>query len=44
MSDMKIYDYACIYKLESADGTQAYYGSTKDFKKRLYEHKSARNV
>ena len=39
MSD-KIYDYACIYKLESADGSKVYYGSTKNFKKRMYEHKS----
>ena len=31
MSDMKIYDYACIYKLESADGSKVYYGSTNNF-------------
>ncbi len=40
MSDKIIYDYACIYKLESADGSKVYYGSTKDFKKRMIAHKS----
>jgi hypothetical protein len=40
MSNMKIYDYACIYKLESADGSKVYYGSTSDYKKRMSLHKS----
>jgi hypothetical protein len=40
MSDMKIYETACIYKLESADGSKIYYGSTCDFKRRMIKHKS----
>ena len=40
MSDKIIYDYACIYKLESADGSKVYYGSTKIFRKRMSAHKT----
>jgi hypothetical protein len=40
MSDKIIYEIACIYKLESADGSKVYYGSTKNFKKRMSDHKS----
>jgi hypothetical protein len=36
----KIYETACIYKIESADGSKVYYGSTCNFKKRMREHKS----
>ena len=36
-----IYETACIYKLESTDGSKVYYGSTKDFKHRMIAHKSA---
>jgi hypothetical protein len=39
MSD-KIYETACIYKIESADGSKVYYGSTCDFKKRMSAHKA----